>query len=51
MKTWQTKGKNKCYQTSLGTTDFDIPMFGYRSAFLIIFSILDLYVANSAKIF
>lgn len=40
MKTWQTKGKNKCYQTSLGTTDFDIPMFGYRSAFLIIFSIL-----------
>lgn len=40
MKTWQTKGKYKNYKTSLGTTDFDIPMFGYKSAFLIIFSIM-----------
>lgn len=40
MKTWQTKGKNKSYKTSLGTTDFDIPMFGYKSAFFIVFSIM-----------
>ncbi len=39
MNKWQTKGKKKKYQTSLGTTDFDIPMFNYKSAFLIMFSL------------
>jgi hypothetical protein len=34
---WQTKKKTdkNQYHTSMGTTDYDIPMFGLRSAFLI----------------
>lgn len=36
-RTWQVKNSNqkKQYHTALGTTDYDIPMFGYRSALLI----------------
>ncbi len=34
---WEVKNadQKKEYRTSLGTTDYDIPMFGYRSALLI----------------
>lgn len=41
-KTWKVKNvdKNKEYKTILGHTDYDIPMFGYRSAFFIMTSIL-----------
>lgn len=38
LKTWQYKNRKKPrkYRTSLGTTDYDIPMFGYRSALIIL---------------
>lgn len=38
LKTWQIKNSKKArnYRTSLGITDYDIPMFGYRSALLIL---------------
>lgn len=37
---WEVKNaeQKKEYRTSLGTTDYDIPMFGYKSAFLIFFA-------------
>lgn len=37
-RTWEVKNKNKKkeYRTSLGTTDYDIPMFGYKSAMFIL---------------
>lgn len=37
-RAWNVKGneKTKNYHTTLGTTDFDIPMFGYKSAFFIV---------------
>lgn len=36
LKTWKVKNmdEKKEYKTILGHTDYDIPMFGYRSAFL-----------------
>lgn len=36
-RAWEVKNsdKKKVYKTALGTTDYDIPMFGYRSALLI----------------
>lgn len=41
MKTWQTKQtEKKEYHTAMGTTDFNIPMFGYRSALFIMMTIL-----------
>lgn len=39
MNRWQTKGSKKKYKTSLGTTDYDIPMFNYKSSFMIMFSL------------
>lgn len=38
LRTWQLKNnkKTKEYKTSLGSTDYDIPMFGYRSSFIIL---------------
>lgn len=38
LRTWQLKNskKPKQYKTSLGSTDYDIPMFGYRSALIIL---------------
>lgn len=43
MRTWKTKNdEEKEYRTSLGTTDYNIPMFGYRSAFLILISTLSM---------
>lgn len=38
LRTWQVKNKNKNrkYRTSLGITDYDIPMFGYKSALFIV---------------
>ena len=41
MRIWEVKDKNqnKEYRTVLGSTDFDIPMFGYKSAFLILSAI------------
>ena len=37
-RTWEVKnsGGKKTYGTALGSTDFDIPMFGYKSALLIL---------------
>ena len=39
MNRWQTKGHKKKYKTSLGTTDYDIPMFNYKSSFIIMLSL------------
>lgn len=38
LRTWEVKNakKTKKYKTSLGTTDYDIPMFGYRSSLFIL---------------
>ena len=38
LKTWQVKNKNmkRNYHSSVGMTDYDIPVFGYRSALLIL---------------
>jgi hypothetical protein len=54
-KRWQTKEeKDKKYHTSMGTTDYDIPMFGLRSAFLIaivmIGSLLIMTLLNAPKL-
>lgn len=37
-RAWKVKntGDEKKYHTAHGSTDFDIPMFGYKSAFLIL---------------
>lgn len=35
MKTYQPKTQESEYHTILGKTDFNIPMFGYRSAMII----------------
>lgn len=36
MNTWQTKKtEQKEYRTAMGSTDYNIPMFGYKSAFFI----------------
>lgn len=39
-KTWKVKNSDqkKEYKTALGHTDYDIPMFGYRSSFFIMFT-------------
>ena len=39
---WNVKNleQSKNYKTALGTTDYDIPMFGYKSVLLIILSIV-----------
>ena len=39
---WTVKNvdQKKQYKTALGTTDYDIPMFGYKSVLLIIASIV-----------
>ena len=39
---WTVKNmeQNKKYKTSLGITDYDIPMFGYKSITLIFVSII-----------
>lgn len=38
LRTWQLKNnkEEKAYKTSLGSTDYDIPMFGYKSSFMIL---------------
>lgn len=38
LKTWQVKNKDmkRKYRSSAGVTDYDIPIFGYKSAFLIL---------------
>lgn len=38
LRTWQVKNKNmkRKYKSSVGMTDYDIPVFGYRSALLIL---------------
>lgn len=38
LRSWKLKNDNqhKQYKTALGSTDYDIPMFGYRSALLIL---------------
>lgn len=38
LRVWEVKNQDqpKQYQTALGSTDYDIPMFGYRSAFLVL---------------
>ena len=40
LRTWEYKNKKRPrkYHTSMGITDYDIPMFGYRSALVILFS-------------
>lgn len=38
MNQWKTKGKKKENKNVFGTTDYDIPMFSYKSAFVIILS-------------
>lgn len=35
MRKWETKGNHQKNRTAMGTTDHDISMFGYKSAFLI----------------
>ena len=39
---WTVKNvdQKKQYKTAMGTTDYDIPMFGYKSVLLIIASIV-----------
>ena len=41
---WTVKNtdQKKQYKTAMGTTDYDIPMFGYKSVLLIIPAICDL---------
>lgn len=40
-RTWQTKNTEKHeYKTAMGTTDYNIPMFGYRSALFIFVAII-----------
>ena len=39
LKTWKTKNnkdKDRKYKRSVGVTDYDIPYFSYRSAFIIL---------------
>lgn len=38
LRTWQVKNKNmnREYKSSAGMTDYDIPVFGYRSALIIL---------------
>lgn len=38
LRTWQVKNKNmkRKYKSSVGMTDYDIPVFGYRSALIIL---------------
>ena len=38
LRTWQVKNKNmkRKYNSSVGMTDHDIPVFGHRSALLIL---------------
>lgn len=44
---WDVKNmdQKKQYRTSMGTTDYDIPMFGYKSvAFIIVTMVLSMFV-------
>ncbi|WP_067142731.1 hypothetical protein [Oceanivirga salmonicida] len=56
MRRYKTKEtEKKEYKTALGTTDYNIPMFGYRSAALIfggetLIVILIIYICNLLKI-
>ena len=57
LKTWQYKNRKKPrkYRTSLGTTDYDIPMFGYRSALIILLvtflALLELIKIRTIQVF
>lgn len=48
LKTWKTKNnkdKDRKYKRSVGVTDYDIPYFSYRSAFIIlIMTLIPLFV-------
>ena len=49
---WTVKNtdQKKQYKTAMGTTDYDIPMFGYKSVLLIIAAMVSVNVCDSSNL-